>query len=136
MPVMGIIEPDDPRMLGTIDAILEELTEHDLVYRYHADDGLEGGEGAFLLCTFWLVDALALAGRIDEADRIYEGMLRRANRVGLYSEQIDATTGAFLGNFPQAFSHLGLINSAINLARARGRGEAGSHWKPPGSHDH
>ncbi len=136
MPVMGIIEPDDPRMLGTIDAILEELTEHDLVYRYHADDGLEGGEGAFLLCTFWLVDALALAGRIDEADRIYEGMLRRANRVGLYSEQIDPTTGAFLGNFPQAFSHLGLINSAINLARARGRGEAGSPWKPPGSHDH
>ncbi|HVM29889.1 MAG TPA: glycoside hydrolase family 15 protein [Candidatus Limnocylindrales bacterium] len=136
MPALGIVEPTDPRMLNTIDAMLQELTDHDLVYRYHADDGLPGGEGAFLLCTFWMVDALALAGRLDEADRIFESMLRRANHVGLYSEQIEPSTGEFLGNFPQAFSHLGLINSAISLARARGIFESGPHAKPPGSHDH
>jgi GH15 family glucan-1,4-alpha-glucosidase len=136
MPMMGVVEPDDPRMNSTIDAMLEELTEHDLVYRYHADDGLPGGEGAFLLCTFWMVDALALAGRLEEANRIFEGMLRRANHVGLYAEQIDPATGEFLGNFPQAFSHLGLINSAISLARARGHAEHSRVWSRPGSHDH
>jgi pentatricopeptide repeat protein len=136
MPAFGIIEPTDERMLSTIDAMLEELTEHDLVYRYHADDGLPGGEGAFLLCTYWMVDALALAGRIDEADRIFESMLRRANHVGLYSEQIEPSTGEYLGNFPQAFSHLGLINSALSLARARGLFESGPQAQPPGSHDH
>ena len=136
MPALGIIEPSDPRMLSTIDALLDGLTEHDLVYRYHADDGLPGSEGAFLLCTFWMVDALALADRVDEADRIFESMLRRANHVGLYAEQIEPATGEFLGNFPQAFSHLGLINSAISLARARGLFESGPHAQPPGSHHH
>jgi pentatricopeptide repeat protein len=136
MPALGIIDPADERMLSTIDAMLDELTEHDLVYRYHADDGLPGGEGAFLLCTFWMVDALALAGRLEEADRIFESMLRRANHVGLYSEQIEPSTGEFLGNFPQAFSHLGLINSAISLARARRVFDSGPQSRRPGSHDH
>jgi GH15 family glucan-1,4-alpha-glucosidase len=120
--VHGLLPGDDPRMLSTIDRILEQLTDHGLVYRYHADDGLPGGEGAFVLCSFWLVDALALAGRLDEAEGVFDGLIRRANHVGLFSEQIDPATGEFLGNFPQAFSHLGLIDSAIHIAEARGHG--------------
>jgi GH15 family glucan-1,4-alpha-glucosidase len=106
---------------STLDRTLEGLTEKGLVYRYKAYDGVAGGEGAFGLCTFWLVDALALSHRRDEANEIFEGMLRRANHLGLYSEQLDATTGAYLGNYPQAFTHLGLINSALYLAHEEGR---------------
>ena len=120
-PVQEFIAADDPRMLGTIDRVLERLTENGLVYRYRVDDALPGGEGAFGLCTFWLVDALTLAGRTDEALGIFEGMMARANHVGLYSEQIDPRTGEFLGNFPQAFTHLGVVNSMLYLARAQGR---------------
>ncbi len=112
---------DDPRVQGTIDRTLEQLTENGMVYRYLNDDGLPGKEGTFCLCTFWLVDALALSGRLDEAEEIYETMLAHANHVGLFSEQIDAATGEFLGNFPQAFTHIGLINSALYLAHAKGR---------------
>jgi GH15 family glucan-1,4-alpha-glucosidase len=119
--VHGLLPGDDPRVVSTIDRIREQLTEHGLVYRYHADDGLSGGEGAFVLCSFWLVDALTLAGRVDEAEQLFESLTRRANHVGLFSEQIDPQSGEFLGNFPQAFSHLGLIDSALYLAEARGR---------------
>jgi GH15 family glucan-1,4-alpha-glucosidase len=115
------LEPEDPRVQGTIDRTLERLTAADLVYRYRFDDGLPGEEGAFVLCTFWLVDALALSGRLDEAYRIFDGLAGRANHVGLLSEQIDPHSGAFLGNFPQAFSHIGLINSALYLAHCEGR---------------
>lgn len=112
---------DDPRMRGTIDAVLERLTEQGLVYRYLTADGLPGGEAAFCVCTFWLVDALTLAGRIDEALEIYGGIISRTNHVGLLSEQIDPRSGEFLGNFPQAYSHLGLINSALYLSEALDR---------------
>ncbi|MFU8804385.1 MAG: glycoside hydrolase family 15 protein [Bradymonadaceae bacterium] len=113
---MGFIDFEDPRFQGTIDATLKELTMADLVYRYRTDDGLPGEEGAFVLCTFWLVDALALSGRIDEAYRVYENLMGRLNHVGLFSEEIDPSSGIFLGNFPQAYSHVGMINSALNLA--------------------
>jgi GH15 family glucan-1,4-alpha-glucosidase len=121
LPLIEFLPPDDPRVQGTIDRTFEQLTERDLVYRYKADDGLPGEEGAFVLCTFWMVDALALSGRLDEAHRIFEGVASRANHVGLLSEQIDPHSGRFLGNFPQAFSHLGLINSLLYLAYAEGR---------------
>jgi pentatricopeptide repeat protein len=119
--LLEFLPRDDARMHRTIDATIDGLTENDLVHRYVADDGIAGPEGSFGLCTFWLVDALALAGRIDEARRIFESMAERANHVGLFAEQIDPDTGAFLGNFPQAFTHLGLINSALYLAHAEGR---------------
>lgn len=121
LPLQGLLPATDPRMLRTIDCVLEHLTENGLVYRYRMDDGLPGKEGAFGACTFWLVDALALSGRVDEAREIFQGMLDRANHVGLYSEEIDPKTGLFLGNFPQAFTHVGLINSALCLAHAEGR---------------
>jgi pentatricopeptide repeat protein len=120
LPLMELVPFDDPRVHSTIDRTLEHLTVRDLVYRYRADDGLPGEEGAMGLCTFWLVDALAMCGRLDEAYRVFDGMIRRANPVHLYSEQIDPMTGSFLGNFPQAFTHLGLINSALYLAHAEG----------------
>jgi GH15 family glucan-1,4-alpha-glucosidase len=121
IPIVEFLPFDDPRVQGTIDRTLERLTENGLVYRYLADDGLPGGEGAFGLTTFWMVDALALSGRLEEAREMFEGVARRANHVGLYSEEFDPRTGAFLGNFPQAFSHIGFINSALYLARAEGR---------------
>jgi GH15 family glucan-1,4-alpha-glucosidase len=121
IPLREFLPFDDPRVQGTIDKTLEQLTVDDLVYRYKMDDGLEGHEGAFVLCTFWMVDALALSGRLDEAYRIFDGLTARVNHVGLLSEQIDPETGLFLGNFPQAFSHIGLINSALYLAHMEGR---------------
>jgi GH15 family glucan-1,4-alpha-glucosidase len=121
LPLQEFLPSDDPRVQQTLDRTLEGLTEGGLVYRYHADDGVAGGEGAFGLCTFWLADALALSGRIDEALELFDGMVGAANHVGLYSEQLDPATGTFLGNFPQAFTHLGLINSSLYLAAAQGR---------------
>lgn len=112
---------DDERIQGTIDATIEGLMENDLVYRYRVDDGLPGEEGAFGLCTFWLIDCLALSGRIEEARSLFERMVNRANHAGLYPEQFDPATGEFLGNFPQAFTHIGLVNSALYLAYAEGR---------------
>ncbi len=119
LPVVGFIEGDDPRMVATIDATLDRLVVDDLCYRYlDAPEGLAGGEASFVLCTFWLVDALILAGRAEEARRIFERMLERSTSLGLFAEEIDPTTGAHLGNFPQAFSHIGLINAAVSLAHA------------------
>ncbi len=125
IPIVGFLPPEDGRVQGTIDATLRELTENGLVYRYHTEetpDGVGGGEGAFGLCTFWLVDALALSGRVEEAQAIFEGMLARANDLGLYAEEIDPRSGEFLGNFPQAFTHVGLINAAHYLGQALTRG--------------
>jgi GH15 family glucan-1,4-alpha-glucosidase len=121
IPFYELLPYDDGRVQGTIDQTLQGLTTNGLVYRYHAEDGLEGEEGAFGLCTFWLVDALALSGRLDEAWEIFEGIARRANHVGLFSEQIDPETGEALGNFPQAFTHIGLINSRLYLAHGEGK---------------
>jgi GH15 family glucan-1,4-alpha-glucosidase len=113
MPIVGFLPADDPRMLATIDATAERLTDdRGLVYRYLTHDGLEGEEGTFLLCTFWLAHALALAGELDRARETFERAIAYANDVGLLAEEVDAETGELLGNFPQAFSHIGLVNAA------------------------
>jgi GH15 family glucan-1,4-alpha-glucosidase len=116
---VGFLKPDDPRILGTIDAIQKRLGRAELLYRYDltTDDGLPPGEGAFLACSFWLVEALALAGRMDEARENFRKLLDRCNDLGLYAEEIDVESGALLGNFPQALTHIGLINAALCLAK-------------------
>lgn len=126
VPVMGFLPFDDPRVQGTIDAVFKRLgAGKGLVYRYDGDDGLPGKEGAFVLCSFWLVDVLALSGRIDEAEELFKELLRYASPLGLFAEEIDPGTGELLGNFPQAFSHIGLINSALYLGRAKDRKQRG-----------
>jgi GH15 family glucan-1,4-alpha-glucosidase len=122
MPLCKFIAPTDPRWLSTLDAITAELVSDSLVYRYNLDaspDGLAGQEATFSLCTFWWVEALARAGRLDQAQLAFEKMLTYANHVGLYSEEI-GPTGQQLGNFPQAFTHLALISAAYNLDRQLG----------------
>jgi len=117
MPLQGFVSPKDPVWLQTLDAISRELVSDSLVYRYNpsaSPDGLAGNEGTFSLCTFWYVDALARAGRLDEAQLTFEKMHTYANHLRLYSEEI-GSTGDQLGNFPQAFSHLALISAAVNL---------------------
>jgi GH15 family glucan-1,4-alpha-glucosidase len=117
MPLMDFVTPNDPMWLSTLDAMERELVSDSLVYRYNpsaSPDGLRGHEGTFSLCTFWYVDALARAGRLTEAELTFQKMHTYANHLGLYSEEI-GLTGEQLGNFPQAFSHLSLINAAINL---------------------
>lgn len=121
IPRLGFLPPRDPRVLGTIDAALRDLTEEGLVHRYRVDDtedGVSGCEGAFGICTFWLSDALALAGRLADAREIFGGKVSRANDLGFFAEEIDPRTGEFLGNYPQAFTHVGLINSAYCLGTA------------------
>jgi GH15 family glucan-1,4-alpha-glucosidase len=119
----GSGESRSDRISRTIDAVVEELRDDDFVYRYRADDGVPGGEGCFLNCSFWLVSALARVGRVDEAAALMERLTARANDVGLYSEEVDPTSGDFLGNFPQALVHLALVDAAIALDRASGRGD-------------
>jgi GH15 family glucan-1,4-alpha-glucosidase len=118
LPRVGFLPGDDPRVLGTIEAVQRELCEDGFVLRYpteEADDGLPPGEGAFLPCSFWLVDALALAGRRDEARRLYDRLTGLANDVGLLSEEYDPRAGRLVGNFPQAFTHVALVHSALAL---------------------
>ncbi|MFG3153916.1 glycoside hydrolase family 15 protein [Streptomyces sp. NPDC048219] len=119
IPRVGFLPPDDPRVVGTVDAVRRELSTPDgLVHRYPTRgsrtgvDGLKGDEGAFLLCSFWLVDGLALTGRVDEARALFEGLLELRNDLGLLAEEYDPVQRRQLGNFPQAFSHMGLIESA------------------------
>jgi GH15 family glucan-1,4-alpha-glucosidase len=117
MPMVKFIAPRDPRWLSTLDAIGRELVADSLVYRYNAaasPDGLEGEEGTFSICSFWYVEALARAGRVDEARLAFEKMLTYSNHLGLFSEEI-GPSGELLGNFPQAFTHLSLISAAVNL---------------------
>ena len=121
LPMQEFLPFDDPRVKQNLERTLDALTRDGMVFRYEADDGVAGGEGAFNLCTFWLVDALALSGRLEEAEQVFDRMARASNHLGLFSEQLDPSNGAFLGNFPQAFSHLGLINSSLYLAHAKGR---------------
>ncbi|MBM3635142.1 MAG: glycoside hydrolase family 15 protein [Actinobacteria bacterium] len=135
IPLVGFLPADDPRVIGTMDAIQRDLTRDGLVMRYtdvdsEGVDGLPAGEGAFLLCTYWLVDNLAMAGRYDEARVLFERLLTLRNDVGLMAEQWDPITGRMLGNFPQAFSHVGLVNSAWNLGS---KGGAAARWAPNGS---
>lgn len=127
IPVVGFLPPDDPRVRGTIEAIEEDLCRDGFVLRYdtsRAADGLPPGEGAFLACTFWLADALALIGRRDDARRLFERLIGLANDVGLLAEQYDPGAGRQLGNFPQALSHIALIDTARNLSRPGGPAEA------------
>jgi GH15 family glucan-1,4-alpha-glucosidase len=119
LPLLGYADDRRDRINGTIDAVIRELRDGDFVYRYRAADGVPGGEGCFLNCSFWLVAALARVGRLDEAIALMERLLSHANDVGLYSEEIDARTGGFLGNFPQALVHLALINAAAACSPAR-----------------
>jgi GH15 family glucan-1,4-alpha-glucosidase len=117
MPLVGFVAPNDPKWQATLDAIGRTLVSDSLVYRYDpkaSPDGLRGDEGTFSICTFWYVDALARSGRLEEARLTFEKMLTYANHVGLFAEEI-GLTGEQLGNFPQAFTHLSLINAAINL---------------------
>jgi len=119
MPIVGFLPAGDPRMRATIDAIAERLTDsRGLVFRYRTSDGLEGDEGTFLLCTFWLAHALALAGEVEGAHATFERAIAYVNDIGLLSEQVDPTTGELLGNFPQAFSHIGLVNAAWAISQA------------------
>jgi GH15 family glucan-1,4-alpha-glucosidase len=121
LPVVGFLPPDDPRVIGTIAAIERQLLVDGFVRRYdttQTEDGLPPGEGVFLACSFWLVDAYVMLGRIEEAHRLFDRLMALRNDVGLLSEEYDPGSGELLGNFPQAFSHIALVNSAFNLTRA------------------
>ena len=121
LPSVGFVEGDDPRMLGTIEAVEHDLLEQGLLLRYRTEtgvDGLEGDEHPFIACSFWLVSAYALAGRLDDARELMGRLLALPNDVGLLPEEYDPATGRFVGNFPQAFSHLTLVSAAIQLERA------------------
>ena len=125
LPLVGFLPASDPRVLATIDAIEERLTDdRGLVYRYRTEDGVDGlagEEGTFLLCTFWLAQALAMAGRAERAREVFERAAGYVNDVGLLAEEVDPATGELLGNFPQAFSHIGLVNAAWAIAEAEQR---------------
>jgi alpha,alpha-trehalase len=125
MAIVGFLPATDPRMLATIDAIEERLTDdRGLVYRYRnedAIDGLAGDEGTFLLCTFWLAEALALADQVERASAVFERAAAFANDLGLLAEEVNADSGELLGNFPQAFSHIGLVNAAWEISEAERR---------------
>ena len=118
IPRVGFLPGDDPRVVGTVEAVQRELVRDGFVLRYptdEADDGLPPGEGAFLPCSFWLADALAMAGRRDEARALYDRLAGLANDVGLFSEEYDPQTGRLVGNFPQAFTHVALVTSAATV---------------------
>ena len=117
MPLVGFVAPTDPMWQSTLRAVDKELVSDSLVYRYNpsaSPDGLRGEEGTFSICTFWYVDALARSGRLEDARLAFEKMLTYSSPIGLFAEEI-GQTGEQLGNFPQAFSHLALINAAMNL---------------------
>jgi GH15 family glucan-1,4-alpha-glucosidase len=121
MPAIGFLPPSDPRVRATVEAIERELMVDGLVHRYRTsttDDGLPPGEGAFLACTFWLADAYWLLGRFDDAERLFERLIGLCNDVGLLAEEYDSKRQRLVGNFPQAFSHISLVNTAHNLSRA------------------
>jgi GH15 family glucan-1,4-alpha-glucosidase len=125
IPLVGFLPGDDPRVVGTVNAIQKHLTLDGFVERYATKDrndvdGLTGGEGAFLPCSFWLVDALLLQERDDEARELFEKLLSIRNDLGLLSEEYDPREKRLLGNFPQAFTHVGLVNSAYNLSHHDG----------------
>jgi GH15 family glucan-1,4-alpha-glucosidase len=125
MPLVGFLPADDPRMKSTIDAIADDLTEDGLVLRYRNSaegvnpDGLQGEEGTFVICSFWLVSCLAKAGELERAEALFDQLAAYANDVGLLAEEIDTSTGELLGNVPQAFSHIGLITAARAIDEAK-----------------
>jgi GH15 family glucan-1,4-alpha-glucosidase len=130
IPIVGFLPGDDPKVRATVNAIARRLTDgRGLVYRYRVDDGLEGKEGGFLLCTFWMAHALALGGETARAREVFGRAAAFANDVGLLAEEADGATGELLGNFPQAFSHVGLVNAAWAIQQAE-RGRAAPTTKP------
>jgi GH15 family glucan-1,4-alpha-glucosidase len=121
IPLVGFLPAEDPRVAGTVDAVQRELVEDGFVLRYRSDEGVDGlppGEGVFLPCSFWLADALGMLGRTAEARALFERLTGLANDVGLLSEEYDPASGRLLGNFPQAFTHVSLVNTAANLSSA------------------
>jgi len=140
LAIVGFLPPDDPRLTKTVAAIERRLLVEGLVLRYETErslDGLPQGEGAFLACSFWLADNYALMGRLEDARRLFRRLLGLCNDVGLLSEEYDPRARRFLGNFPQAFSHVALVNTAFGLVRAEGRQEkiAGRQRAPVARHD-
>lgn len=126
IPSVGFLPPEDTRVIATVEAVQRELVEDGLVLRYRPDDtpdGLRGAEGTFLVCSFWLVDALTMIGRLEEAEALFERLLSLRNDVGLLAEEYDPRGKRQLGNFPQAFSHVGLVNAAHNLIATQGPAE-------------
>jgi GH15 family glucan-1,4-alpha-glucosidase len=125
IPILGFLPADDPRVVGTVDAVIRDLTRDGFVERYrvkeHNDvDGLPGGEGVFLPCSFWLVDALLMMARDDEARELFERLIGVSNDLGLLAEEYDPAEKRLLGNYPQAFTHVGLVNAAFNLSHHEG----------------
>ena len=128
IPLVRFLPPDDPRVRATVDAIADDLTEHGLVLRYkveETDDGLHGEEGTFLICSFWLVSALSEIGETKRAQKLCERLLESAGGLDLYAEELDAPSGRHLGNFPQAFTHLALINAVSHVIADEQRGDSG-----------
>jgi len=119
MPLVEFLPARDPKMTSTIQRIREELSEGDLIYRYKVDDGQLGKEGTFTVCSFWMVDSLTRLGKLREAEGLLNQLTKRSNHLGLYSEEIDPKTGEALGNFPQAYTHMGLITASVHLEEAR-----------------
>jgi GH15 family glucan-1,4-alpha-glucosidase len=115
LPTLGLVDPKDPRFLSTLDAYSERLTEGGLMLRYRNDDDFGRTTSAFTICSFWWAEALALAGRLEEAITVFDRVCHHANPLGLFSEDIDPSTGRLLGNFPQAYTHVGLIHAAITI---------------------
>ena len=134
IPLVGFLPADDPRMVGTVAAVERELVRDGLVYRYSHDEGTRGvdglppGEGAFLPCTFWLADNLALQGRLDEAEALFERLLDLRSDLGLLAEEWDPENRRQLGNFPQAFTHVALVNTAFNLDRQEQASPMEQRW--------
>jgi pentatricopeptide repeat protein len=119
VPITGFLPASDPRVASTVEAIQRDLTVDGFVMRYRTHEALDGlppGEGVFLACSFWLADALCMLGRWEEAHQLFERLLALSNDVGLLAEEYDPLARRLLGNFPQAFSHVGLVNTAMNLA--------------------
>ena len=124
IPQFGFLPADDARVAGTVATVERELLRNDFVRRYATetvDDGVGGEEGAFIACSFWLADAYVMLGRLDDASRLFERLLSIRNDLGLLAEEYDPVDKRQVGNFPQAFSHIGLINAAFNLTRAKGQ---------------
>jgi len=130
IPMVGFLPPDDPRVKGTVAAVEKHLLRDGFVMRYDTasgEDGLPPGEGAFLPCTFWLADNYALAGDLDKARALFDRLTGLCNDVGLISEEYDPHAKRLVGNFPQAFTHVGLVNTAMNLSRVNGPAEQRKH---------
>jgi GH15 family glucan-1,4-alpha-glucosidase len=116
LPTLGLIDARDPRFLSTVDAYDVQLVDRGLMLRYRNDDDFGQTTSAFAICSFWWAEALALAGRLEQAMRVFERVVAHANQVGLFSEDIEPNTGALLGNFPQAYTHVGLIHAAMTIS--------------------